>query len=252
MFGAHCVEITSALLDLEKATSAYWNVWHRSHRPTTLDASRYTMLDHRDSFRSSTPVSAEIVSSRTSTGAGFAMNSIDQAVTESVAHYTKTINDARNLFLAVLGHDLRNPISAATVGAKMILRPDVDDARRTKVATEILRTTVRPARILDGLLDLSRSSFGTDLRLTRADMDMGSLCSELADELRALNGRIEVKLTGNTNGRWDKSRIGQAVSNSMANALQHSDATSPVTVFVNGDGANELSVAVHNHGRAIE
>ena len=176
---------------------------------------------------------------------------IDQAVTESVAHYTKTISDSRNLFLGVLGHDLRNPISAAKVGAKMILRPDVDDARRTKVATEIVRTTDRAARILDGLLDLSRSSFGTDLRLVKADMDMASLCSELADELRAVNGSIEVEHTGDTTGRWDKSRIGQAVSNLMANALQHGDSTSPVAVCVNGVAANELTVAIHNHERPI-
>jgi signal transduction histidine kinase len=41
---------------------------------------------------------------------------IDQAVTESVAHYTKTINNSRNLFLGILGHDLRNPIGAASSG----------------------------------------------------------------------------------------------------------------------------------------
>lgn len=176
---------------------------------------------------------------------------IDQALTESVAHHTKTISNSRNLFLGVLGHDLRNPITAVSVGGKMMLRPEVDDAKRIMVATEIVRATHRATQILDDLLDLARNSFGADIRVVKAEMDMARLCSELADELRTENGRIEVQHTGDTNGRWDKSRIGQAISNLMANALQHGDATRPVTVRVNGDAANALTVAVHNQGRPI-
>lgn len=176
---------------------------------------------------------------------------IDQALTESVAYHTRTISNSRNLFLGVLGHDLRNPITAASIGGKMMLRPEIDDDRRIKVATEIVRTTDRATQILDDLLDLARNSFGADIRVVKAEMDMARLCAELADELSAESGRIEVQHTGNTNGRWDKSRIGQAISNLMANALQHGDATRPVTVRVNGDAANVLTVAVHNHGRPI-
>ena len=47
---------------------------------------------------------------------------IDQAMTESVAHYTKSINNSRNLFLGVLGHDLRNPIGAATMAARFLVQ----------------------------------------------------------------------------------------------------------------------------------
>lgn len=84
---------------------------------------------------------------------------IDQAVAESVAHYTKTINNLRNLFLGVLGHDLRNPLSAASMGARWIERSDVKQAQ---VVSGFIKSTDRAIRILDDLLDLARSTFGTE------------------------------------------------------------------------------------------
>ena len=84
---------------------------------------------------------------------------IDQAVTESVAHYTKTINDSRNLFLGVLGHDLRNPLGAVSMGAQWMERSGTTDAKQAKVVSEIKLAAGRATRILNDLLDLTCSSF---------------------------------------------------------------------------------------------
>ncbi|MDO9381560.1 MAG: sensor histidine kinase [Hyphomicrobiaceae bacterium] len=178
---------------------------------------------------------------------------VDQAVTESVAHYTKTINDSRNIFLGVLAHDLRNPIGAATMAAQMMMRSSKDDAKQSKVASEIVRTTNRATQILDDLLDLARSSFGTELRVVRERIDLAPLCQQLADELRAISsGReVEVEAKGDTSGLWDKSRMGQVLSNLMANAIQHGDANSVVSAKLDGSDPDVCKVVVHNHGRAI-
>ena len=94
---------------------------------------------------------------------------IDQAVTESVAHYTKTINNSRNLFLGVLGHDLRNPLTAASMEARWMERSDgADPAKRAKVVSGLIDSTSRAIRILEDVLDLTRSSFGTDIPVTKA------------------------------------------------------------------------------------
>ena len=112
---------------------------------------------------------------------------IDQAVTESVAHYTKVINHSRNLFLGILGHDLRNPIGAASMVARAIVRMGVPDSKQTILASQIVDTTDRATEILNDLLDITRSAFGTEVPLVKAPMDMGELGVQLVDEMRALS-----------------------------------------------------------------
>jgi His Kinase A (phospho-acceptor) domain/RsbT co-antagonist protein rsbRD N-terminal domain len=113
--------------------------------------------------------------------------SIDQAVTESVARYTKTINDSRNLFLGVLGHDLRNPLGAVSMGAQWIERSGTTSPKQAEVVSEIRTAAGRATQILNDLLDLTRSSFGTEIPVARTKTDIASLCQEIADELRAIN-----------------------------------------------------------------
>ena len=178
---------------------------------------------------------------------------IDQAVTESVAHYTKTINHSRNLFLGIQGHDLRNPIGAASMAAKRIQQSGTTDPKQAKVVSEIVKTTDRATRILDDLLDLTRSSFGTDIPLGKAKTSMLSLCQEIADEFRGINQseRVEINLEGDPNGLWDPARMGQVLSNLMGNAIQYGDASTSITVKIYGNDPEKVSVSVHNFGTPI-
>jgi signal transduction histidine kinase len=178
---------------------------------------------------------------------------IDQAVTESVAHYTKTINNSRNLFLGILGHDLRNPIGAASMAARRMEQSATTDPKQAKVFSEIIRTTDRATRILDDLLDLTRSSFGADIPLKKSNTSMADLCEEIADELRGINERrqVEVALEGDPEGFWDPVRMGQVLSNLMSNAIQYSDASSPITVTILGKDPKTVNVNVHNFGTPI-
>lgn len=178
---------------------------------------------------------------------------IDQAVTESVAHYTKTIDHSRNLFLGILGHDLRNPIGAASMAARHLERSGTTDPKQAKILSEIVRTTDRAIRILNDLLDLARSSFGTDIPIRRADVSMAALCQEIADEFRGTDEarNIHVELQGDPIGSWDPARLGQVLSNLMGNAIQYGDASSPVKITICGDAPEKVSVCVHNYGTPI-
>ena len=80
---------------------------------------------------------------------------IDQAVAELVAHYTKSINHSRNLFLGVLGHDLRNPIGAATMAARLMVERGGTDPKQALLASQIVTTTERATQILNDLLDVT-------------------------------------------------------------------------------------------------
>jgi signal transduction histidine kinase len=178
---------------------------------------------------------------------------IDQAVTESVAHYTKTINNSRNLFLGILGHDLRNPIGAASMAARRMGQSATTDSRQAKVFSEIIRTTDRATRILDDLLDLTRSSFGADIPLKKSNTSMADLCEEIAEELREIHEKwqVEVALEGDPEGFWDPAGMGQVLSNLISNAIQYSDASSPITVTILGNDPKTVNVNVHNFGTPI-
>jgi signal transduction histidine kinase len=179
--------------------------------------------------------------------------SIDQAVTESVAHYTKTIDNSRNLFLGILGHDLRNPIGAASMAAKWMQRAGTKDSKHAKVVSELVQTTARATSILNDLLDLTRSTFGTDIPIKKSKTDLAALCETIADELRSINEDrlITVEKEGDLVGAWDAARLGQVLSNLMGNAVQYSDERGAVRVTITGDDPEMIKVSVHNFGPPI-
>ena len=179
---------------------------------------------------------------------------IDQAVTESVAHYTKTINNSRNLFLGILGHDLRNPIGAASMAAQWMERSKMSsDPHHAKMVSELVRTTDRAARILDDLFDLTRSSFGTEIPIKKARADLAVLCQSLVEEMRTIHDAQPLTVThaGDPTGLFDAARMGQVISNLLGNAIQYSDGSGPVTVIISGDDPDTLRVSVHNFGDPI-
>ncbi|PIT06139.1 hypothetical protein TSA1_17670 [Bradyrhizobium nitroreducens] len=178
---------------------------------------------------------------------------IDQAVTESVAHYTKTINDSRNLFLGVLGHDLRNPLGAVSMGAQWIERSGTTDAKQARVVSEIKLAAGRATQILNDLLDLTRSSFGTQIPVTKSKNDVAALCQEIADEFRSVNADRNFQVTheGDPLVSCDPARLGQVLSNLMGNAVQYSDVATPITVTVAGNDPDAVTINVHNLGSSI-
>ena len=178
---------------------------------------------------------------------------IDQAVAESVARYTKTINNSRNLFLGVLGHDLRNPLGAVSMGAQWMERSGTTNPKQAKVVSEIRSAAGRATQILNDLLDLTRSSFGTEIPVAKTKIDIAALCQQIADELRTINPdrRFDVTLDGDPMGFWDASRLGQVLSNLIGNAIQHGDGSSPITVGIAGGDPETVTLTVHNRGSPI-
>jgi signal transduction histidine kinase len=177
---------------------------------------------------------------------------IDQAMAESVAQFTKEIDESRNIFLGVLGHDLRNPIGAASMMAQVLLKSGGLGERQTTFLSQIVNTTGRATQILNDLLDLTRSAFGNDIPITKAPMEAGRLARDLVSEMRALsNSRpIELEVHGDTKGEWDGARLGQVFSNLIGNALQHSTDSTPITVTVAGS-EEDVVIYVHNTGTEI-
>jgi signal transduction histidine kinase len=139
------------------------------------------------------------------------------------------------------------------MGAQWIERSGTTSPKQAKVVSEIRTAADRATQILNDLLDLTRSSFGTEIPVVRTKTDIASLCQEIVDELRAINPdrRFEVAHEGDPMGACDPARLGQALSNLIGNAVQYGDASSPITVRVAGNDAETVTITVHNMGTSI-
>jgi signal transduction histidine kinase len=177
---------------------------------------------------------------------------IDQETTESISYYTKTVEHSRDIFLGVLGHDLRNPIGAMQMSAELIEKIGPLTERQKIFIEQIVLSAGRATEILDQLLDLTRARLGSGLHLLREQMDIAFVSRQLVEEMRCLHSDRTFTLTisGDTTGYWDKPRIGQVLSNLLGNAVQYGFKDLPINVTVIG-GSKEVSLSVHNDGVPI-
>jgi signal transduction histidine kinase len=177
---------------------------------------------------------------------------IDQALMESISYYSKKVDHSRDLFLGVLGHDLRNPIGAMSMSAQLIAKIGSLSERQRMLVSQVVTSAARATDILDQLLDITRARLGSGLHVLREPMDMAFVSRQLVDEMRTLHPdrKFALEISGNTEGRWDKPRIGQVFSNLLGNAVQYGFKDVPIVVTVAGE-AKEVSVSVHNDGVPI-
>lgn len=178
--------------------------------------------------------------------------SIDQAITEGISYYTKTIDHSRDLFLAVLSHDLRNPIGAMKMSAQLTLHIGPLNERQAMLVSQIIASADRATEIINHLLDLTRARLGSGLQVIKKPMDMAFVSRQIVDEMRAMHPSraFQLEISGETEGNWDKARIGQVFSNLLSNAVQYGFRDLPIGVTIKGEPEAVL-VSVHNDGVPI-
>lgn len=177
---------------------------------------------------------------------------LDQAITESIARYSLMLRQSQNLFLAILGHDVRTPLGVIMMGAEVLLHDDTLQAKSLKTAARIQNSSERVASIVSDLLDFATTHLGEGIPVSPTSTDMAAICDDVVDELRVFYAERTILLEtyGDLHGTWDGARIGQAISNLIVNALQHGADTSPVRIKVNGE-PEQVELAVHNGGEMI-
>ena len=176
---------------------------------------------------------------------------IDQAVAESITRYASAVNEYREMFLAVLGHDLRTPLSAV-LSASTFLEENSETPRNRQLANTIHRSGERMNDLVSDMLDFTLSRLGQGIPVTRASIDIGNTVRAVVDEVRVLHPGREFRFesAGDLTGAWDAPRISQALSNLVANAVQHGASESPITIVARGDD-DAVVVAVRNRGNLI-
>jgi PAS domain S-box-containing protein len=158
----------------------------------------------------------------------------------------------RERVMGILGHDLRNPVSAVlSLSATLASRTDVPE--RTKEGLRHIRKSAeRMEQMIASILDFTQLRFRGVPSLALETFDLDHLARTIVDELRAAHPSraITIEAPGEIRGRWDVTRLGQVISNLVSNALTHGALDSPVTVSLTTDNDRVL-FAVTNRGPTI-
>jgi signal transduction histidine kinase len=178
--------------------------------------------------------------------------SIDQSLTKATAYYSKRLDQARDMFLAILGHDLRNPLGAISMSAQLLPLVTDDKAEIVECGETISKSASVMGRMINDLLDYTRTRLGAGMPVKPTPIDLAALGRELIIEFRSAhpNRQITGDAVGDLNGLWDNDRIRQALSNLLGNAIQHGAADFPVTLSLRGEESNVV-IEVHNSGDPI-
>jgi two-component system sensor histidine kinase/response regulator len=162
------------------------------------------------------------------------------------------------MFVGILGHDLRNPLGSILTGAQLLERHAPDEGQR-RTLRRMVSSAERMRDMIDQLLDLTRARLANGLGFVRArrPLSVAELVNRAVDELRgaAAERPVAVTVTGDCATAGDATRLLQVFSNLVSNALHHGTPGTPVSISVdggegNGDdkGDRTISVSVRNQG----
>lgn len=153
-----------------------------------------------------------------------------------------------DLFTAVLGHDLRSPLSSVMANAE-ILRRLAPTEQIANVAGRIGASSGRMARMISQILDLARVR-AQGFRLAPVPGDLHQVCLAVQEELEpsGTERRLQIEVVGDTHASFDSDRIAQMLTNLAGNALEHGLPGEPVRLRLDGSRSAWVAISIHNRG----
>ena len=177
---------------------------------------------------------------------------IDQALAVSIESYSTAVTTSRDMFLAVLGHDLRSPLQAISMTGRLLLRPVLPDEARQAAAMRIERCATTMGLLINDLLEFTRTRLGSGIPLARTACDLKIICATALETIRAGNPEqsFEEQISGDLVISADAPRLHQVLLNLLSNAVQHGDRDKPISLMATGN-ADGVEVRVQNFGTPI-
>jgi signal transduction histidine kinase/CRP-like cAMP-binding protein len=179
--------------------------------------------------------------------------SVDQALAESIASYADELAHSRDTFLAILGHDLRSPLSAVAMSGRYLSRTGMLASQpQLQAVARIQRGAAKMDTMIKDLLEYTRTRLGRGIPIAREACDLGRICEAVIEEMRSGHpGRaFRFGLSGDLGGRFDSARLEQVFANLLNNAVQHGADGSPVILDAHGE-PDAVIVRVSNQGPVI-
>ncbi|KQQ91950.1 hypothetical protein ASF77_08485 [Massilia sp. Leaf139] len=177
---------------------------------------------------------------------------VDQALAESIARYEFMVKQSQNMFLAILGHDLRNPLGTVVSGSNFMMQAVDIPPKYVLVATRMFNSAKRMSKLINDLIDFTRTHLGPGIPIRVREGSVVAVCEEVVNELRTFHPEqtIDLHVPPQLDAIFDESRFAQVLSNLIGNAIQYGVADEAVTIRVTAN-ENDLVIAVNNHGKAI-
>lgn len=176
---------------------------------------------------------------------------IDRSLMDSLARACDRARRAREMFLAVLGHDLRTPLGAVVMASEYLVTGGELTERDLRLATRIRSSGQRMKDLVNDLLDFTRCRLGEGIPVTPVRTSFGAIATEVVEEIRAAHPECELRcdVRGAMQGNWDAGRLWQALSNLVENAVFHGGGGT-VRFSVTAEGGDVVAT-VHNAGTTI-
>ena len=161
------------------------------------------------------------------------------------------VQEFQERFLAILGHDLRNPLGAIQMGSELLLRQGAIEGPPARVLERMNVSARRMSKMIEQILDLARARLGGGLQLVVAPTDLSSTLARIVDELRTAHPGRSIELDcPSLTGEWDVDRLEQVFSNLVGNAIHHGSG-SPVVITAGQLESGVVRIDVQNYGKPI-
>jgi signal transduction histidine kinase len=177
---------------------------------------------------------------------------VDQALAESVARYSDEVARSRDTFLAILGHDLRGPLSAVSMSAHYLAIPGRVGTEALPALVRIKQSVLTMSLMIRDLLEYTRTRLGKGIPVTPLAYDIGHVCEAAHDEVQAAHPDcvFDLEMSGDLHAQIDPARLGQVLSNLLNNAIQYGAKGLPITMSSHGE-TDTVVIEVMNQGPAI-
>lgn len=177
---------------------------------------------------------------------------IDQSLADAAVAYSAKVNETRDLFIAILGHDLRSPLAATSAAGTYLTRPGAFEDRVQQIGLRVKRSAATMNGMVNDLLGLARTQLGDGITVKREMCDLLEMGQWAIEDANAAHPRAQFDLNviGELIGLFDQSRLQQLLTNLANNAAQYGAPGKPINIDIVGE-KDRVLFKVRNQGVAI-
>lgn len=177
---------------------------------------------------------------------------IDQSLAEAAVAYSDKVSETRDVFLAILGHDLRGPLATTAMAGAYLTRAGVFDDQIQQIGSRVKRSAATMNNMVNDLLGLARTQLDDGIPIKRQECDLLEMCQWAIEDANAAypRTRFELNTSGDLMGSFDRERLQQLLTNLASNAAQYGTPGEPIIINIVGE-QNRVLLKVRNQGAAI-
>ena len=176
---------------------------------------------------------------------------MSDCVTEAAVEFARVQEAVREQYIAILSHDLRNPLTAAKAAAEMVLRSPNNLEAVQRLGVRLVESLSRIDRMIQDLLHTHQIRAGRPLRLKIERCNMAKIASEVFEELKMVHGdRFILNCSEDVIGFWSAEGLRRSIENLANNAVKYGSMQCPITISVL-QVKDIVQISVHNEGSPI-